>query len=72
VKGVERQNSLRRDKLMKKALPVIFLLTFVAILALTGAAEHGTISLTAYVIYSAVDLIIMVITGRKAGIVKWI
>lgn len=59
------------DKLKKKLLTVVFVLSWFAIFALTGSFEQFRISAVEYIVYCAVAFVAIGISGTITGLLNF-
>lgn len=59
------------DKLKKKLLTVVFVLSWFAIYALTGSFEQFRISAAEYIVYCAVAFVAIGISGTLTGLLNF-
>ncbi len=59
------------DKLKKKLLTVVFVLSWFAIFALTGSFEQFRISAVEYIVYCAVAFVAIGISGAITGLLNF-
>jgi hypothetical protein len=54
-----------------KIFSVLFVAAFFMLFMLTGSLEQDMLTLAEYLIYSVATVILLIVSGRKAGLLKW-